>query len=128
MHYVSTSPAFVKGLNGTKFKYASLEGIPTPETVIENDVWLGTGVYIKAGVTIHTGAVIGMNSVVTHDVGPYEVWAENPAKKIKDRFDEETKKLLLESRWWELDDTVLAKIAWYFDDPTLFLRKFREGL
>lgn len=36
-----------------------------------------------------------MGSVVTKDVGPYEVWAGNPARLIRKRFDEETIERLL---------------------------------
>lgn len=34
-----------------------------PRTVIENDVWIGQGAFIKAGVHIGTGAVIGMGQL-----------------------------------------------------------------
>jgi acetyltransferase-like isoleucine patch superfamily enzyme len=54
---------------------------------IEEDVWIGFGVYIKQGLTIGRGAVIGANSVVLKDVMPYEIVAGNPAKKIKSRFE-----------------------------------------
>lgn len=40
------------------------------------------GALVKNGVQIGDGAVIGMGAVVTRDVGPGEVWAGNPAKKI----------------------------------------------
>ena len=40
---------------------------------------------ILKGVKIGNHAVIGAGSVVTHDVGDYEVWAGNPAKFIKSR-------------------------------------------
>jgi acetyltransferase-like isoleucine patch superfamily enzyme len=53
---------------------------------IEEDVWIGFGVFIKQGVTVGRGAVIGANAVVLHDVGPYEIVGGNPAKKIKDRL------------------------------------------
>jgi acetyltransferase-like isoleucine patch superfamily enzyme len=53
---------------------------------IEEDVWIGFGVFIKQGITIGRGAVIGANAVVLHDVGPYEIMGGNPAKKIKDRL------------------------------------------
>ena len=46
-------------------------------------VWIAHDVKIKGGVTISTGAVIGMGAVVTHDIGPYEIWAGNPARLIK---------------------------------------------
>lgn len=126
MQYVSTSPAFVKVLNGTRYKYTELECIPTPKTVIENDVWFGTGVYVKSGCHIHTGAVIGMHSVVTKDVGPYEIWAGNPARKIKDRFDDDIKTRLLESQWWEYEDEKLFELAPYFNDPINFLEKISD--
>jgi acetyltransferase-like isoleucine patch superfamily enzyme len=53
---------------------------------IEDDVWLGTGVTILKGVRIGEGAVVGAGSVITKDVTAFEVWAGNPARKIKDRF------------------------------------------
>ena len=53
---------------------------------IGDDVWLGTGVIVLKGVQIGQGAVVGAGSVVTKDVAPLEVWAGNPATKIKERF------------------------------------------
>lgn len=70
-------------------------------THIGNDVWIGGGCLIKGGVSISDGAVIGMGSVVTHDVGPYEIWAGNPAKMIRKRFDDDTINKLLSIRWWD---------------------------
>lgn len=34
---------------------------------------------IKSGVTISDGSVIGMSSIVTHDVCPYEIWVGDQA-------------------------------------------------
>ena len=45
------------------------------ETVIGNDVWIGSNCLIKGGIKIGDGAVIGMGSILTKDVGPYEIWA-----------------------------------------------------
>lgn len=53
--------------------------------IIENDVWIGARVTILPGVHVGNGAVIGAGSVVTKNVGDYEVWAGNPAKFIKSR-------------------------------------------
>lgn len=52
---------------------------------IGQDVWLGAGVIVTGGVSIGDGAVIGAGSVVTKNIPPYEIWAGNPAKKIKGR-------------------------------------------
>ena len=71
--------------------------------VIENDVWIGRKVTIMSGINIGNGAVIGAESVVTKDIGAYEIWAGNPAKFIKKRFDDKTIERLLELQWWDKD-------------------------
>ena len=53
--------------------------------VIGDNVWLGNNVCVMPGVTIGDGAVIGANSVVTHDVPAYSVAAGIPAKIINVR-------------------------------------------
>jgi acetyltransferase-like isoleucine patch superfamily enzyme len=53
---------------------------------IGDDVFIGAGVIILSKVNkIGTGAVIGAGSVLTKDVGEYEIWAGNPAKFIRHR-------------------------------------------
>lgn len=51
--------------------------------VIENSVWLGTGVVVLPGVTIGRGSVISANSVVNCDVPPMCVAGGNPLQIIK---------------------------------------------
>ena len=34
---------------------------------------------------VFIGAIIGAGSIVTKDIPPYQVWAGNPARYIKDR-------------------------------------------
>ena len=53
--------------------------------VIENDVWLGTGVRVLDGVTIGEGAVVGAGSVVTKSIPSYAIAVGVPAKVIKYR-------------------------------------------
>jgi acetyltransferase-like isoleucine patch superfamily enzyme len=67
---------------------------------IKNDVWIGHGAIILSGVHVGNGAVIGAGSVVTKDVEDFAIVAGNPAKLIRFRFDEETRKEILESEWW----------------------------
>jgi acetyltransferase-like isoleucine patch superfamily enzyme len=60
------------------------------DIVIEDDVWLGTGVKVMDGVRIGRGAVVGAGSVVTHDIPPYAIAAGVPAKVIRTRPKPET--------------------------------------
>lgn len=53
--------------------------------VIEDDVWIGTGVVILPGVTIGKGAIIASSAVVNKDVPPYSIVGGVPAKVIKER-------------------------------------------
>jgi len=53
---------------------------------IGDDVFIGANAIILSQVrNIGTGAVIGAGSVLTKDVGEYEIWAGNPAKFIRHR-------------------------------------------
>ena len=51
--------------------------------IIENDVWIGTGVIIYPGITIGESAVVAAGSVVTKDVAHNSVVGGTPAKLIK---------------------------------------------
>jgi len=55
----------------------------TDDVMIENNTWLGAGVIVLPGVTIHSGTTIGAGSVVTHDCDNNCLYAGNPARKIK---------------------------------------------
>jgi virginiamycin A acetyltransferase len=62
---------------------------------IGNDVWIGRSAVILSGVTIGDGAVIGANSLITKDIGPYTIVGGNQGRLIKYRFDK--KKQLINS-------------------------------
>jgi acetyltransferase-like isoleucine patch superfamily enzyme len=64
------------------------------KTIIGKDCWIGSQVIIMRGVKIGDGAIIAAGSIVTKDVEPYCIYGGVPAKKIKDRFDSESDKLL----------------------------------
>lgn len=79
----------------------------TRPTNIGDDVWVGAGSIIMAGVTIGDGAIIAAGSVVTKDVAPYCIYGGTPAKKIKDRFTEEEKQkhiAMLKNPWAVIKD------------------------
>ena len=57
------------------------------KTTIKRGASIGAGSTILCGVTIGENAMIGIGSVVTHDVPAGEVWVGNPAhflKKVSD--------------------------------------------
>ncbi|MFR6024158.1 MAG: CatB-related O-acetyltransferase [Oscillospiraceae bacterium] len=80
------------------------------DTVVGNDVWLGRECVVMPGVKIGDGAIVAAYSVVTRDVAPYTVAGGNPARFIKNRFDEELTGLLLRLKWWDLPPEEL--VAW----------------
>lgn len=75
--------------------------IANKDTIIGNDVWVAAGAIIRQGIKIGHGAVIGANSFVNKDVPPYAIVAGSPAKIIKYRFDDEIKKAIQDSHYWD---------------------------
>jgi hypothetical protein len=67
-----------------------------------------------------------MGSVVTKDIPPYAIYAGNPARLLRYRFDEVLIEDLLESRWWELSNHELYDLGLYVTDPKLFIEKLKE--
>lgn len=121
-NWVSTSPVFYSGKNSLKKNFSVNVYDEFKKTIIENDVWIGSKCLIKSGVKIGNGAIVGMGSVVTHDIPPYEIWAGNPARKISNRFSDDITKELCKNKWWEMDDKTLVKLGKYFNNPELFLK------
>jgi acetyltransferase-like isoleucine patch superfamily enzyme len=64
-------------------EYIANQGYTSHGIVIDDDVWIGTGVCVLDGVTIGTGSVIGAGAVVTRDVEPFAVVAGIPAALIR---------------------------------------------
>jgi len=86
---------------------------------IGNDVWIGYGAFIRRGVKIGDGAVIGANAVVVKDVPPYTIVGGNPAKEIRKRFPDEIIKELLELKWWLYPLEVLEGVDWTSPEEAL---------
>lgn len=81
------------------------------DTIIGNDVWIGAEAMIMPGIQIADGAVIGARSLVTKNIGPYEIWGGNPAKLIKKRFNGQDIEKLLQIKWWDWSlDQIKSKL------------------
>ncbi|NOU36366.1 MAG: CatB-related O-acetyltransferase [Kiritimatiellaceae bacterium] len=93
MGRISTSSIFYKN---------PYEELTQKRCVIGNDVWIGNFAFIRRGVTIGDGAVIGAHAVVTQDVPPFAIVAGVPARMIRMRFDEEKMHRIMASQWWNL--------------------------
>ena len=78
---------------------------------IGNDVWIGTGATILAGVKIGSGSIIGASALVNRDVPPYSIWGGVPAHLIKYRFPEEVIERLMAVQWWNWPHDVIAENA-----------------
>ncbi|MFM9705986.1 MULTISPECIES: CatB-related O-acetyltransferase [Streptomyces] len=71
------------------------------DTVIGNDVWFGHRSTVMPGVRIGDGAIIAAGAVVTADVPPYTIVGGNPARPIRQRFDDADIARLLRAAWWD---------------------------
>jgi len=104
--WISTFPFFFMS-EVAAFEGAANGYLPTGDTVIGNDVWIGSEAIIMPGVKVGDGAVIGTRALVTKDVEPYAIVGGNPAKVIRKRFAEWEIALLLEMRWWDWPESRL---------------------
>ncbi|MFF8289054.1 CatB-related O-acetyltransferase [Streptomyces sp. NPDC016309] len=87
-------------------------GMPSRgDTVVGNDVWFGYGATVMPGVRIGDGAVIAAGAVVTTDVPPYTIVGGNPARAIRQRFDDQAVEQLLRAAWWDWPVDVVSANA-----------------
>lgn len=112
-NWASTSPIFYQPYQGAlNLDLPAAAGV-TPETFllgkqgeqqkytrIGNDVYVGHGAFIMAGVSIGDGAIIGANAVVTRDVPSYAIAAGVPATVRRMRFSEDIIERMLKCQWW----------------------------
>lgn len=91
-------------------------GVTDKVTTIGADVWVGTQVCIKQGVTIGNGAVIGAQSFVNADVPPYAIVVGTPARIVKYRFDKSVQNKLYKSKYWENSPKVAKAILAQFEN------------
>ncbi|MGB5793292.1 CatB-related O-acetyltransferase, partial [Poseidonibacter sp.] len=95
--WISTFPFYFQA---NIFKEAKNAFLKAGDTIIGNDVWIGSEAMIMSGVTIGDGAIIAARTVVTKDVEPYAIVGGNPCVFIKSRFSEDEIKQLLIMKWW----------------------------
>lgn len=114
--WVSSSPVFTEGKNILNKNFSTHAFTPVVKTEIGSDVWIGNNALIKSGVKIGHGAIIGMGAVVTKSIPDYEIWAGNPAKLIKKRFNDDLIKSLLIIKWWECQDSEIERFSVRFTD------------
>nr|MBV6630374.1 CatB-related O-acetyltransferase [Oceanococcus sp. HetDA_MAG_MS8] len=74
-----------------------------PLTKIGHEAYIGAGCFIKRGVSIGDGAVIGARSVVTQDIPAYTIAVGSPARVIRDRFAPSLVERFLVLQWWRYD-------------------------
>ena len=55
------------------------------EITLEDGSWVGAQSVVCPGVTLHSHAVLGVNSVANHDLEPYSIYQGNPAQKVRTR-------------------------------------------
>lgn len=91
-------------------RYELKKFLATRPVKIGNDVWIGNNVVVMDGVVVGDGAIIGAGAVVTKDVPPYAIVGGVPAKLIKWRFPEETRKQLLRLKWWTYSDSEISML------------------
>ena len=89
-NYVMIAPevAFIPKLHradSLEIPMSEQGAIDFPQTIIEDDVWIGYRAVIMPGLHIGKGSIIGAQAVVTKDVDPYAVVAGVPAKVIRNR-------------------------------------------
>lgn len=122
--WASTSPAFylhdqmiqlADGFRGAAEYHAyrvTADEAPTQAriTTIGNDVWIGHGALISAGVTIGDGAIVAAHAVVAKDVPPYAVVAGNPAVIKRFRLPVQLISPMLRCRWWRYAPWQLAHL------------------
>lgn len=128
---VSVHPAFFSSQNCTGLQYNCNPDFAEyryaddkkNDVLIGNDVWIGYGALLLAGVKISDGAIVAAGTVVTKDIPPYAIVGGNPAKIIKYRYNEQQIKELLELKWWDKNEDWIINNAHCFNGIDEFLNK-----
>jgi acetyltransferase-like isoleucine patch superfamily enzyme len=97
-----------------------------PHVSVGGHVWIGRNVKVgqsavfKPRVRVGDGAVIGCGAVVTKDVPPHEVWAGNPARKLRDAFEPYQSDEDIWNEWFDKSRGIAPKEkAWQAETTTI---------
>nr|WP_068892641.1 DapH/DapD/GlmU-related protein [Pedobacter panaciterrae] len=86
------SKVFISDINHGNYSGDSVDSPDVPPNkrklsakpiIIEDNVWIGEGVCVMAGVRIGLGSIIGASAVVTKDVPSNSIAVGNPARVVK---------------------------------------------
>ena len=92
---LSTHPFFYE------FDHAHGANLSRHALSIGHDVWIGRNAVVTPGCSrIGNGAIVGAGAVVTKNVEEFSIVAGVPARHIRYRFDESTRRSVAESEWW----------------------------
>ena len=103
----STYPFVVFGMPWSQAYQANFPN--KGDTIIGNDCWFGHESIVMPGLEIGDGSIIATRSVVTKNIPPYSIVGGNPAKIIKQRFDDRTIEILLKIKWWNWPIEIINK-------------------
>jgi phosphonate metabolism protein (transferase hexapeptide repeat family) len=97
-------------------------------TTIGNDVWIGHGVTVLAGLSIGNGAVLAAGAVVTKDVARYAIVAGVPARPVRRRFAADIAERIERLAWWDWPDDAIRRMNSDVRDLTAeaFLEKYER--
>jgi virginiamycin A acetyltransferase len=99
---LSTFPFQIFGHGWEKgFDFETIRAGLKGDTIVGNDVWIGTEAMIMPGVAIGNGAIVAARAVVASDVPPYAIVGGNPARVIRMRFSPEDVARLDAVAWWD---------------------------
>jgi acetyltransferase-like isoleucine patch superfamily enzyme len=99
---------------------------PVNKITIGNDVWIGWGAKLRAGVTIGDGAIIGAWTIVAKDIPPFAVVVGNPPIIKRYRFTQEQIEKLLKIAWWNWDEQKVIDAKGDMQDVDEFIKKYEK--
>jgi len=133
--WVSTCPSFYSPQSGL-MKALSLDMQSQPKAhtfnktkkniTIGNDVWIGQNVTLAQGIIIGDGSVIAANSLVIKDVAPYSIVGGNPAKPIKNRFNDYIIDAMKALQWWKYSALELTELN--VSNPHIFCHQLTQRI